>query len=385
MDLFNPNTLQPLPAWFWFLDFFKVLGFSLHMVPMNLWYAGTILAMGLFAFGGEQAKRFSTRFMLQLPIVIALGINFGIVPLLFLQVAYARAFYPATILMAWAWLGIIAMLIPAYYGVYLYSFGLREGGQLTATKKAAGWIAAALFLVIGFVFANGLSLTANSQAWGAIWLTHNVGGAATGTALNTSDASLWPRWLMMFGFAMITTSVWIVVDALWLGTRESNQYKAWAVSFARKLALVGAIWATLTGGHYVFGTWSQAAKDTMWSFPLLLLTGLTAISPWFAPALMWLWRNVNLSRGQAAAIGGAQFGMLALNAVSRQVVQNAEVSILYRTGNVLQGVSAQAVDVQWGSMILFLGTFVVGVAGIIWILAQVVTASGEPLPPSEVV
>lgn len=385
MELFNAETLQPLPAWFWFIDFFKILGFSLHMVPMNLWYAGTIIAMALFAFGGEQARRFSTRFMLQLPIIIALGINFGIVPLLFLQVAYSRAFYPATILMAWAWMAIILMLIPAYYGVYLYSFGLREGGRLTAVKKAAGWLAAILFIAIGFTFANGLSLTANVDSWGTIWAAHSVDGAATGTALNTGDPSLWPRWLMMFGFAMITTSVWMVIDAVWLGASESESYKAWAISFARKLSVFGAGFASLAGAHYMFATWSPEAKETMWSFPLILLTGITAISPWFAPSLLWFWRSSVLSRSQAAIVGGAQFGMVALNAISRQLVQNAEVSKLYRMGGVLEGVSDQAVEVQWGSMLLFLVTFVLGAGGIAWIVAQVIKSSGEPLPPSEMV
>ena len=62
--------------------------------------------------------------MAQMPVIVALGVNFGIVPLLFVQVAYYKVFYPATILMAWFWLAIIGLLIPAYYGVYVYAFGL---------------------------------------------------------------------------------------------------------------------------------------------------------------------------------------------------------------------------------------------------------------------
>lgn len=34
-----------LPAPHWFIQFFKVLGFTLHTVPMNLWYAGLLLAL----------------------------------------------------------------------------------------------------------------------------------------------------------------------------------------------------------------------------------------------------------------------------------------------------------------------------------------------------
>ena len=47
-----------------------------------------------------------------MPVIVAVGVNLGVVPLLFVQLAYHRVFYPATILMAWFWLGIIVLLIP---------------------------------------------------------------------------------------------------------------------------------------------------------------------------------------------------------------------------------------------------------------------------------
>ena len=124
--LINQMTRSPLPAPFWFVELFKVLGFVLHMVPMNLWFAGLAVALVLHGWGSAEGKRFATRLSLQMPVIVAMGINFGIVPLLFLQLAYHDVFYPATILMAWFWLGIIALLIPAYYGVYIYSRGMRE-------------------------------------------------------------------------------------------------------------------------------------------------------------------------------------------------------------------------------------------------------------------
>jgi hypothetical protein len=39
--LIGPENLLGLPAPYWFLAFFKVFGFSLHMIPVNLWYAGS--------------------------------------------------------------------------------------------------------------------------------------------------------------------------------------------------------------------------------------------------------------------------------------------------------------------------------------------------------
>ncbi len=367
MNPLEAADLPSLPAWFWFIELFKVLGFSLHMIPMNLWYAGVIVALALHAFGNEHGRRFGSRLMLQMPIIIALGINFGIVPLLFLQLAYAKAFYPATILMAWFWFAIILYLIPAYYGVYLYSFGLTVDGRMTSVKRAAGWVAAILFILIGFTFANGLSLTAAPENWHALWQRHSVAGAATGTALNVADPSLWPRWLLMFGFALITTSAWSVIDAAWLAPHESEQYRGWIRGFSWQLGVAGAVVATLAGAHYVFATWSTEVRASMLTFPGILLSVITGASPWFAPALMWLWRNRPLGRGQAAVIAACVVGMIALNAISRQIVQNLEISRLFKVWEL-------PVEVQGGPMAMFLLAFLSGVGGIGWIVAQILRA-----------
>ncbi len=168
---------------------------------MNLWYAGIICSMILAAAEHPQGRRFSSRLMSQMPVLIAQGVNFGIVPLLFIQVAYSKLFYPATILMAWFWLAVIVLLTPAYYGVYLYAFGLYDNERTMRAERVVGWVSAVAFILIGFIFANALTLTDNVAAWPEIWQKTSVGAAATGTGLNLGDARLWPRWLMMFGMA----------------------------------------------------------------------------------------------------------------------------------------------------------------------------------------
>ncbi|MHB1034304.1 MAG: hypothetical protein ACYC0Y_06625 [Pirellulales bacterium] len=62
-SLLAPATPDGLPAPFWFVDLFKVLGFTLHAVPMNLWYAGVVLAMLAGCCGGEHARRAAARLM----------------------------------------------------------------------------------------------------------------------------------------------------------------------------------------------------------------------------------------------------------------------------------------------------------------------------------
>ncbi len=369
--LFETATPSGLPAPVWFIELFKVLGFTLHMVPMNLWYAGVVLAMLLYAAGSAHGKRFSSRLMTQMPVIVAMGINFGIVPLLFIQVGYAKIFYPATVLMAWFWLAIIGVLIPAYYGVYIYAFGLKDGGlKMGLWRRLAGWIAAAMFLWIGFTFANAMSLMENVRAWPALWEQHNFHGAALGTALNVADAHLWPRWLLMFGLALTTTAAWVAFDAAWFARRESPEYRAWAKSFALKLYTLGMIWFAAAGSWYVFGAWSPDLRAAMFRWPWIVLTVLTAV----APGLPWLLilrgsKGAEIGRGLASLVGLAQFGVLGINAVSRQAVEDAQLLPYY---NLVK----QPEEVQWSPLLLFVIIFVLGLLVVAWMIAQV-----AKLPP----
>ena len=381
-----PAPPTDMPAPFWFIQLFKVLGFTLHVVPMNLWFAGLLLAAWLHCCGSEHGKRFAARLLRQMPILIAFGINFGIVPLLFLQVAYYRFFYPATILMAWHWLYIVVLLIPAYYGVYVYVLGLRDrAADMPLWRRAAGWVAAVLFVGIGFLFANGLSLMTNIRGWPALWETHSVAGAALGTGLNTADATLWPRWLLMFGLALGTTAAWAILDAAWLAGKESPEYKRWASGFAAKLITASVLWVASAGSWYVFGAWRPEIRSEMVGLPMATLTGVTAFSPGLVWLLICLHRGREIARPMAALVGLAQLGVLGLNAVSRQVVQNLELRKVAQDPELSQfvqllglkpylDVGAQPVSVDWGPLVMFLATFVVGMGVVAWMVAQVLKA-----------
>jgi hypothetical protein len=404
-DLIESMSPANLPAPVWFVQFFKVLGFTLHAVPMNLWYAGLLIALLLHFSRNPHARQFSGRFVRQLPLIVAAGINFGIVPLLFVQLAYYRVFYPATILMAWFWLGIIALLIPAYYGVYAYAGGMRgaskrrgaaagspgsadgtgAGGadipvrqNIARWRVAAGWGAAVFFIAIAFLFANGWSLMQHVGRWPQLWEHNNTAGAALGTALNTGDPTLWPRWLLMFGLALGTTAVWLVFDAEWFARGTvGDDYRRWAWRLARWLYTASAVWFAAAGSWYVFGTWSHDLRAEMFSRPLIWLTLATAAAPGVPWLLLMaagpggLLRNSTARAGLPAARATAalaalcHFGVLAVNAVSRQVVQNLDLKPYL-------DVTGQHEVVQWGPLVMFLAVFVIGLAVVAWMIAQVV-------------
>jgi hypothetical protein len=406
-----------IPAPFWFVQFFTWLGFTLHMVPMNLWYAGLLVALWLHLRGDQHARQFAARLLQQMPVIVALGVNFGVVPLLFLQLAYYKVFYPATILMACFWLAIIVLLIPAYYGVYAYALGLSNSGDypvsrrgkngtvslgaasgtgMAGWRRAAGWVSALLFICIGFTFANGMSLMEHVPRWLELWNAYSTAAAATGTALNVGDPTLWPRWLLMFGLALGTTAVWVLVDAVFLirrpcgagvspaeggravptaragktpapqsGGTADEAYQAWAWGFARRLYSVAMLWAAAAGAWYVFHAWPANLRDTMFQWPMILLTVATAVAPGLPWLLMMTAGLCSAKRATVAAIAFSQFGVLGINAVSRQIVQNINLKPFL-------DVSAQPTDVQWGPLAMFVIVFVLGLAVVGWMIAQIV-------------
>lgn len=364
--LLGPTDFLGLPAPFWFVEFFKVLGFLLHLVPMNLWYAGVPLAALLGMWGSPHGKHFAIRMMKQMPLVIACGVNLGILPLLFMQVAYYQVLYPATILMAWPWFGIIPMLAVAYYGVYIYGMQIRQE-RVTRLGEAAGWVSAALFAAIGFVFANGMSLSTNVGGWPALWRATSVDGAPLGLALNVFDPTLLPRWLMLFGLALTTVAAYIVVDASFLTGKETVEYKKWAPGFALKLATLGIAWFAIAGSVYIFVTVRSDVRGLMLSTPLAVLTAATAIGPGL-PWLLILAQRKGLTPRLSLLTALAQFAVLALNAVSRQVVQNAELGAYL-------DVSAAPVQLQLSPLIVFLVLFVIGLGVVVWMVSKVVTVT----------
>lgn len=368
--LVGPISLLGFPAPFWFIWLFKVLGFSLHMVPMNLWYAGLISLLVIRWLGHEHARRLSDRVLTAMPIIVAIGINLGIVPLLFTQVAYYQAFYPSTILMAWPWFSVIPLLMVAYYGVYIYVIGLGRAG-LTPVRRASGWLAAILFVVIGFVFANNFSLMTNMGSWQGMYQATSVAGAPLGVALNTAQPSLWPRWLMMFGLALLTTAAYVVVDTAFFAGRESDEYRRWARRLAFVVYTVGLAWFALTGTWYFFGTLAPAARAAALISPILVLTLATALSPGL-PWVLILAGQRRLSRGLAVAVGLAQYGVLAANALSRQIVQDAELGAYL-------DVRAQPVNIEWSPLILFLLLFVGGLGLVLWMIRQFVISGRHPV------
>ncbi len=363
-DLIGPVSPLGNPAPFWFITFFKVLGFILHMIPMNIWYAGMLLVAVFATFGKNHQLELAQRLSRTMPIIVALGVNLGIVPLLFTQVGYYQFYYPAGILMAQAWFSVIAILIFAYYGVYVYSLSVKKN-KSTKFALASAWVSSIAFIFIGFLFTNNFSLMVNVPNWINIFNKTNIAGAVTGTALDLGDPTLIPRWLMMFGLAITTTAVFIAFDASFFKKNAtSDEYRKWAGKFAFRLYAVGLIVFAAMGSWYIFGALEKSTLNAVTGQPLgLLLFALTAISPGFVLLVLFGQRK-GVRGGAVVTASILQFIVLTLNAISRQWVQNVEI---FR----YEDVSKLPVDIQWSPMISFLVLFLIGLAVVGWMVAKI--------------
>ncbi len=368
------GPLNPLgyPAPYWFILFFKVFGFTLHITLMNLWFAGLITMLLLRWRGGPHAQRLSDRVINAMPFVIAYGINLGIVPLLFTQVAYYQVFYPATILAAWPWFAVVPLLMVAYYGIYLYVVGLRKG-TMNTLKRAAGWVSAAIFMLLGLIFSNSFSLMTNVAGWGPLWNATSQTGAPYGIGLNLGDPTLAPRLLMMFGLALTTTAAYVIVDTAFFAGGESAEYKRWATRCALMVSTLGNAWVAVMGSWYFFAALPAEIRAAQLQVPMLVLTLLTAAGtglPW----LLMLLAQRGITRRLGLLTGLAQLGALGLHAISRQTVQNLELAPYLPIG-------AEPVNIQWSPLVLFLVLFVGGIGLLVWMVVQVVKAVRQPVAP----
>lgn len=375
------TSLPPLAAPIWFIQFFRILGFVLHAFLMNLWLVGLPLALFLNRRGNVCARRWASRLLRQTPVFIAFGINLGIVPLLFIQYLYSRSFYPATILMAWSWFAVILLLLPAYYGVYVYVLALKKNSEaIPVYARCAGWGATFFFTIIGFLFVNALTLTTEPEMWKSLWLTHCSAGAALGTGSAIQNPELWPRFGMMFGLAFGTLAVWTLIDRRFSPSRrggclENGLENAGEKGLENKLENDAEIayrrW-TSRAVRLLAGTGMVLFIPCALAFASLLAKGGSLDGP--LPSLINVWLVGPVATFLAVAFLASSDKKSAIFSVL--CVQLASLSIFACVRLLIQSLQLEshlplerfAVETDWGPMILFLGVFVLGATILLWML-----------------
>lgn len=177
----TPDVLQV--PWGWFQVLLTVTFFA-HVVVMNILLGCSIITFFRHVVGkNSDVNRAISK---KLPLTVAFAVNFGVAPLLFLQVLYGHFMYTSSVLMAVYWLSIFGIVIFSYYGTYIYSMNYERAVDYHTVLS--GFIAGTL-LAVSFIITNNFSLMTNIEAWPQYF------NNPEGTLLNLSDPTLYPRFL----------------------------------------------------------------------------------------------------------------------------------------------------------------------------------------------
>ena len=185
----DPAALIPTPdalpvPWGWF-QLFLLLTFFFHILLMNVMFGTTFIALANHFRRGVSAPCTET-VSASLPFTIAFTVNFGVAPLLFIQVLYGHLIYTSSILMATFWLSIVALLGGAYSLAYVYKY---RYARLGGGRVLVAGLITTLLMIIAFFFSNNISLMQTPASWSRYFAQPH------GLLLNLDDPMFLPRYL----------------------------------------------------------------------------------------------------------------------------------------------------------------------------------------------
>lgn len=337
LSLIPSPEIIPAPAWvFLVLD---LLFFGIHILLINtaLGSALIILSRGLKGKGGSLQNPGHDGVAGKIPILLALGINFGVAPLLFMQVIYGHLFYTSSVLMAVYWILIIPLLMLAYYGAYIFA---KKSAANPLFSKAALWTAAFLVLLIGMLFVNNMTLMTQPEKWGAYFENRR------GTLLNFSDPTLIPRYLH---FVAASVAVGGLFMAFLARRREREGVTGSGENRGAGLTIFG--YATI--GQIIIGMWF-----------LITLPGnflLNFMGSDFFPTMVFLVGFTGAMGAVAAAFANRlrTTGVFFAITMAAMILTRHNLRTMYLTGKF--ALSRLSVTSQYGTMALFLAVLVGGI------------------------
>lgn len=361
----DPSTLVPkpdqIPAPWWVFELLGGVTLALHLLVMNIVVGSSLIAI-YRRFANKPAH---PRQVLPgtTPTLLAIGINLGVAPLLFVQVNYGHLLYSSSILMASFWLGVIPMLIIAYYGAYA-----ARDAKSDKLRMVSAIISLLLFLWIAFVFTNNMSLMVRPDRWTA-WLDNR-----DGTILNLGDASLYPRYLHFIVASVAIGGLFDAVLSWWknparnvgrLERRNPDDDKSFRDETVRGLRIfaIATIVEAVVGIWYLLSLPRPVILAFMGHNPTataVLIAGMATATV----SIVSAWRNRPWTTVSLAIL------TVILMVATRAFARSAQIS----------GIFDPATDLvlhnEPSPLLAFLGVFVAGMAVVAWMVSKA-TSSGE--------
>lgn len=349
MDLQSiiPST-EAIPASWWLFELLGLVTLMIHLLLANVVVGGTLLAtVGLFR-GGSRAIH-GTRpgdFVRATPTMIALAVNLGVAPLLFVQVTHGHLIYTSSILMAVYWLAVPLVLIVAYYSAYY----VKHRDSRPDLQRPAALVSLLLLLFIAFVFVNNMTLMLQPERWMAYADTR------TGTLLNTSDPVVWPR-LLHFIVASVAVAGLFVALKDEVAKRRGREPRQGARQGGLRLFAVATLVQALVG-IWLLVHLPQEVRNLFLGGDVLRTAVLTlgVVLGLGSAAMAW--------RGKLGATCGLLLSTVFLMVLARSLVRSSYLA---------EHFSATSLEVrsQSGPLFLFLAIFAAGIATLVYMARKV--------------
>ncbi len=353
----NPASLVPLPdplpvSWVWFQALLSST-FLLHLLAMNVMLGWVIIAFirHISKTAPVQSSLGSNQLISRkLPFAIAFTINFGVAPLLFLQVLYGHLSYTSSVLMAVFWLSIIGLLILVYYAAYIYNLRFEAMPGLHTTLTGGMTL---FLLIIAFFFTSNMSLMVNPESW-LRYFDH-----PEGMLLNMGDSTLLPRYLHTVFASVAVGGLALGLYHDWQGRRGDQEA---AAQIPRDLSWFS--WATII--NFGVGTWYFGGLPA----PIRTVSGVTT-------ALLLLFLIIGIGAAILSVIYGLRYLVRpATGAVLAAIICMVTVRELVRRQTLAPWFSPADLTVapQYSPMLVFLLIFAAGLV-LIWYMIQLVLPS----------
>jgi MFS family permease len=349
----------PFPAPIWLLQALLFITFVLHIIPMNMTLGGlVILAHGEMSGRiSEPLRRWITGY---LPVTVAFTVTTGVAPLLFLQVLYGQLFFPAAVIIAWAWFGVIVALLLGYYGIYAYALASNRLGRWRSWVIIGSIV---LFLYVAFAFNNVITLMSTPFRWQELWQERNP---STYFNLNIWEPTLFPR----FGhFVLGAAAVAGLIAALYGSTLHKKGDEA-----GKELVRNGTSWfigATILN-YFIGVVFLFTHERTIWQ-AFVGGNTLATILIWIGVALSVI--ALFLAFLSRRAERPFSLVVIATTATLLTIVAMAGVKFTVRSLLIAHhapsfSLKEMAVQPQWGIIVLFVILLLVGLLVVAWMLVQ---------------
>lgn len=236
-----------IPVSWWWFEILLLMTFFIHLLLMN-----SLLGSSLIGAYSHFRNRRTQPEVKTIPTLIALTVNFGVPPLLFVQVLYGHFFYSSSIMVGIPWLLIIPFLIVAYYAAYMFVFKRGVSDTFAGVSLA---VSAVLLLYIALMMTNNYTLMLTPEKWGLYFERPD------GAGLNPGEATLIPRYLHFVIASVAVGGLWKAIYHRFSRKGNADQIRiglrivAWATmiqlmdGFWFLLVLPGDILALYMGGR----------------------------------------------------------------------------------------------------------------------------------------